>query len=58
MESVLEEIGQKLNKAVVDITFTDEDHLNYETLGGSTKDVGVIPSADLDVSGIDGGKAK
>lgn len=58
VESVLEEIGQKLNKAVVDITFTDEDHLNYETLGGNTKDAGIVPSANLDVSSIDGGNAK
>lgn len=58
VESVLEEIGQKLNKAVVDITFTDKDHLNYETLGGSTKDAGIVPSANLDVSSIDGGNAK
>lgn len=57
VESVLSEIGEKLQKSVFSIEFTDEDHLVYTLSDGSKVDAGIVPSANLNIGNIDGGSA-
>lgn len=57
VESVLSEIGSKIQNTVLKIEFNDEDHLIYTLSDGSKVDAGIVPSANLNIGNIDGGGA-
>lgn len=56
LETVLSEIGTKLNKAVVDIKFTDAEELEFTLTDGKVVNIGGVP-AKLDAEIIGGGGA-
>lgn len=56
VETVLSEIGSKLQKAVIDIEFTDDEEFVFTMMDGTKVNLGGIP-AKLDAEVISGGGA-